>query len=133
MLTIAYFRGRQDQYQDAPLIRKLADKARKADYIIAPIADNRMFEIIDSFIEGEITDIQCRHCLSATNLGNQYVFTTRKALDRVHVLRHCYFSNAEKKQYLFSRKEHAAVSRDKVKIARKQYRNQGKYIEEIIE
>jgi len=31
-----------------------------------------MFEIIDSFIEGEITDVQCQHCLSATNLGKQY-------------------------------------------------------------
>ena len=31
-------------------------KSRDCDYIIAPIADNRMFKIIDSFIEGEITD-----------------------------------------------------------------------------
>ena len=32
------------------------------------------FEIIDRFIDGEITDVQCQHCLSATNLGKQYVF-----------------------------------------------------------
>ena len=32
------------------------------------------FEIIESFIDGEITDVQCQHCLSATNMGKQYVF-----------------------------------------------------------
>lgn len=30
-------------------------KANEADYIIVPIADNRMYQIIDSFIDGEIT------------------------------------------------------------------------------
>lgn len=40
-----------------------------------------MFRIIDSFIEGEITDEQCIHCLAATNLGLQYVFKTKKCLE----------------------------------------------------
>lgn len=92
-----------------------------------------MFEIIDSFIDGEITDVQCRHCLSATNLGNQYVFTTQRALDRVKILTHCYLAQEEKMYYLESRKESEEVNRDKVKVARKQYRGQGHYIEEILQ
>ena len=38
-----------------------------------------MFQIINSFIDGEITDEQCKHCLAATNLGYQYVFVTPKS------------------------------------------------------
>lgn len=102
------------------------------DYIVAPIADNRMFEIIDSFIDGEITDVQCQHCLSATNLGNQYVFITQKAIDQITLLEKCYLSEQEKEFYLTSRLESFKMNLDKVKLVRKQYRNQGEYIEDIL-
>lgn len=61
MLTIAYFRGRLKEYEQSPAVHELIQNIQDIDYIIAPIADNRMFEIIDSFIDGEITDVQCRH------------------------------------------------------------------------
>ena len=91
-----------------------------------------MFEIIDSFIDGEITDVQCQHCLSATNLGNQYVFVTDKALSQLRILRHCYLAPDEKKYYLSYKREESRIGNDKVKIARKQYRGQGEYIEDIL-
>lgn len=132
MLMIAYFRKRLDVYTEHPLIQGLVARLKDVDYIVAPIADNRMFEIIDSFIDGEITDIQCQHCLSATNLGNQYVFVTPKALNQVTLLHHCYLSEAEKNAYLSSKSDEQKVNSDKVKLARKQYRNQGDYIEDIL-
>ena len=132
MLMIAYYRNRLGDFANTEIIRNLLRKNRGVDYIIAPIADNRMFEIIDQFIDGEITDIQCKHCLSATNLGMQYVFLTNKALSQVYVLEHCYLAESEKKYYLNSRKESLRVNNDKVRLARKQYRNQGQYIEDIL-
>ena len=75
MLMIAFFRGKLTAYENHPIIQRILNRLNGIDYVVAPIADNRMFQIIDSFIEGEITDVQCRHCLSATNLGNQYVFS----------------------------------------------------------
>lgn len=132
MLLIAYFRNKLIDYADHPIIRNLLSKIEGVDYIVAPIADNRMFEIIDSFIDGEITDVQCQHCLSATNLGNQYVFVTDKAVSQLQILRHCYLASDEKKHYLSHRHEESRVSNDKVKIARKQYRGQGEYIEDIL-
>lgn len=132
MLTIAYFRGRLIDYQDHPKIQKMIKKIEGKDYIIAPIADNRMFEIIDSFIDGEITDVQCQHCLSATNLGNQYVFKTQRAVEQLFFMRHCYLCEKEKKYYLSSKQEESKIGNDKVKIARKQFRGQGEYIEDIL-
>lgn len=132
MLLIAYFRNKLIDYSDHPIITSLLSKLEDVDYIVAPIADNRMFEIIDSFIDGEITDVQCQHCLSAINLGNQYVFVTDKSLNQIKVLRHCYLAPNEKEYYLTSKKEESRIGNDKVKIARKQYRGQGEYIEDIL-
>ena len=132
MLLIAYFRGRLLNYSTHPIISNLLSKLANVDYIIAPIADNKMYEIIDNFIDGEITDVQCQHCLSATSLGSQYVFKTEKALNQLKILRHGFLSPLEKKYYLSSRQEESKINNDKVKIARKLYRGQGKYIEDIL-
>ena len=133
MLAIAFFRGKLDNYSKHPIISSIISKINSADYIIAPIADNRMFEIIDSFIEGEITDIQCQHCLSATNLGKQYVLKTEKALKKFEILHHCYLCKKEKEFYLSAKQDEAKIGTDKVKVAKKQYRGQGLYIEEILD
>ena len=132
MLMIAYFRGKLTAYEKHPLIQKILERLNGVDYVVAPIADNRMFQIIDSFIEGEITDVQCRHCLSATNLGNQYVFLTQRAADQIKILRRCYLPAVEKEAYISAKSEDARVGNDKVKVARIQYRGQGQYIEEIL-
>jgi transcriptional regulator with XRE-family HTH domain len=79
MMTIAYYRNALSKYAEHPIVQKLVAQSRDCDYIIAPIADNRMFQIINSFIDGEITDEQCKHFLAATNLGYQYVFVTPKS------------------------------------------------------
>ena len=132
MLLIAYFRERLGAYAGSGVIQELVKKVEGVDYIVAPIADNRMFEIIDQFIDGEITDEQCRHCLSATNLGKQYVFVTEKALRQVELLERCFLTKEEKEFYLFSRQASYEMNRDKVKVARRQYRDVGKYIEEMM-
>lgn len=132
MLMIAFFRGKLAEYAGHPMIQGILNRLNGVDYVAAPIADNRMFQIIDSFTEGEITDVQCQHCLSATNLGRQYVFLTQRSVDQIRILRRCYLASVEKEAYISVRGEDAKVSNDKVKIARKQYRGQGQYIEEIL-
>ncbi len=131
-LTIAYYRGRLNEYADTKLVRRLIRDVEGVDYIVAPIADNRMFEIIDSFVDGEITDVQCRHSLSATNLGMQYVFISKRALSQITLLERCYLADLEKEAYLAARKDCFKMNLDKVKLAKKQYRNRGVYIEDLL-
>lgn len=133
MLTIAYYRGKLREYDNTEIIKQLIKANEGIDYIVAPIADNRMFEIIDRFIDGEITDVQCQHCLAATNLGKQYVFVSQKALTNITLLERCFLSRSEKESYLTTRKESFRMNMDKVKLARKQYRNQGEYIEDLLQ
>ena len=132
MMTIAYYRGALEEYKHHPIVKKLAEESRLYDYIIAPIADNRMFQIINSFIYGEITDEQCKHCLAATNLGAQYVFITEKALKNLKPVERCYVSDNERQYYKKLRFSDTKLGDDKVKLARIKYRGKGHYIDEIL-
>ena len=132
MMTIAYYRGALDEYKEHPTIKMLAEQSRDCDYIIAPIADNRMFQIINSFINGEITDEQCKHCLAATNLGMQYIFISEKAVSQAKLIERCYISDNEREYYKNIRLEDAKLGDNKVKLARRQYRGKGLYIDEIL-
>ena len=132
MLSIAMHRGHLSQYSDHPIIRKLKAKTAKADYIVAPVADNRMFELIDEFSSGLITDQQCSHALSATNLGMQYVIISDKALRQLDIIEQLYLPQPERDYYLNSRKESQLISEDKVKAARRSYRAKGKFIDDIL-
>ena len=132
MMTIAFFRGALTQYKAHPMIQSYAEKVRQCDYVIAPIADNRMFQIIDSFINGEITDEQCNHCLAATNLGSQYVMVSEQAAARIRLIERCYVSENEKAYYSRIRSSEAKLGEDKVKMARIRFRGKGRYIDEIL-
>lgn len=132
MMTIAYYRGALEEYKNHPMIKNLVEDSRKCDYIIAPIADNRMFQIINSFIAGELTDEQCRHCLAATNLGMQYIFISEKAVSQARLVERCYISANEREYYKGVRTAESKLGDDKVKLARIQYRGQGRYIDEIL-
>ena len=132
MLAVAYFRGKLKEYEDNEIIKNIIEKVKKSDYVIAPIADNRMFRIIDRFIDGEITDEQCKHCLAATNLGNQYVFLTEKATSKISILERCYIAKAEREFYYKQKEEDVNDSDNKVKFALIKYKREGKYIEEIL-
>ena len=132
MLAIAYYRGTLDAYREHPLIKKIIDKVNKADYIYAPIADNRMYRIIEQFIDGLITDEQCKHCLAATNLGKQFVFLTEKATSNLEIIERCYLSNTEREYYQNIKQSDINDGDNKVKLAMIKYKNQGKYIEEIL-
>lgn len=132
MLTIAYYRGKLDEYKHTKKVKSIIKQVEEVDVIIAPIADNRMFQIIDSFIEGDITDEQCKHCLAATNLGYQYVFKTEKAIKQAMILERCYLCQSEREQYMNKRLGDTKISEDKIKIAKRQYRGKGQYIDEIM-
>ena len=132
MLTIASFRGKLKGRVSAEQQARIRAKADIADYIIAPIADNRMYQIIDSFIDGEITDEQCRHALAATELGMQYVIKTNKAAKCAEILERCFLCTPEKNDYTATRKADLKASEDKVRTARIKYRGKGKYIDELL-
>lgn len=132
MLAIAYYRGWIENYKNHKIIQKIIDDVNSNDVIIAPIADNKMFDIISEFVRGEITDLQCEHALAATNLGMQYVLRTKKALNNISLISLCYISIPEKEACIKERLDMNSLCQDKVKIARIEYRGKGHYIDELL-
>lgn len=132
MLTIAYFRDRLRDYDNTKSINRIKEKLKEVDIVIAPIADNNMYQIIDDFINGLITDKQCLASLSATDLGKQYVFLNNKALKNIKPISHFYLCNLEKMDYQKLRKENASVGLQKVKYVTREFAGKGKYIEELL-
>lgn len=132
MFAIAYYRGWIDEYQDHPIIKSIKDKVENADIIIAPIADNKMFDLIDEFVSGMTTDLQCVKALSATNLGFQYIAKSEKAINQLKILSEMFLCEEEKKGYVNKRLDANKVGLDKVQIARIEYKNKGKYIKELL-
>ena len=132
MLAIAYYRGWIDDYKNHKKIKDIIAKVEQSDVVIAPIADNKMFDLIDEFVTGMTTDLQCKHALSATNLGFQYVLKTTKALEKTKLIEEMFLCDSEREDYLARRLEYNKIGLDKVKAARIEYKNKGNYIGEIL-
>ena len=131
MLAIAYYRGWIDSYANREIISALLREVESCDVVIAPIADNRMFDLINEFAEGYLTDEQCQHALAASNLGMQYVLKSDKALEQLKPLQSFFVCQGEIDHYKNRRVALRSQSIDKVKAARIEYKGKGKYIEEI--
>ena len=132
MLAIAYYRGWIDDFKEHKIIKQITSEVEASDIVIAPIADNKMFDLIDEFVSGMTTDQQCKHALSATNLGFQYVIKSQNALNQLEFLDEMFLCEKERNDYLSKRLEYNKIGLDKVKVARIEYKNKGKYIGEIL-
>jgi hypothetical protein len=133
MVLISYFRGKIDEYASSSYLKKLLEKLSNVDIVIAPIADNTMYDILDEYADGEITDLQCLHALSANWLGKQYVFLNDNAINKtLKMLDRLYICSGEKNEYRTKREDNKNVGKAKVKLAKREYAGKGQYIEELL-
>lgn len=131
MLAICYFRGTIKEYEKKKMILDIIEKIESADVIIAPIADNKMFYIMNLFANGEINAEVALHSLSASKLGLQYVFKTRKSLKYLKPIEKYYLCSEEKKECIKRIQSRSEEIDTKLKLSRREFRN-GLYIEELI-
>lgn len=133
MILIAYFRGRIDEYKDSKYLKSLLKTLENVDVVIAPIADNSMYSIINEFIEGSITDLQCLNSLSANRLGKQYVILNNDILKtNLHLLKQCYICSLEKEDYEKAKIDERNIGKSKMILAKRKYAGKGKYIEQLL-
>ena len=106
---------------------KIMDK----DVIIAPIADNRMFQIMTDFGKENITDVEAIHALSASRLGKQYIFKTDKAIKKLKFLERVYCAKNEREESKKLTEDRKKVIDTKLHLAKREYRHQGVFIDEV--
>ena len=131
MLAVCLFRGYLKDKEDHPLLKNLKKEIDKADYIVAPIVDNVMYETLHEFSEGMLTDEQALHALSANHLGYQYVFKTESSIKAIVPAARLYLCEEERRKYeaVKETERHNGVS--KLRISRVEYQNKGSYIDGI--
>ena len=131
MYAILFFRGMFKEYVPSPEVIELIEQINDADYIIAPIADNQMYDTLTAFGLKQITDEQCLHALSANNLGRQFVIKTQAAVDHLVLIERMYLCEKEKEDYLNTKTNMASQGRSKASLSIEEYRRKGRYIDEI--
>lgn len=131
MLAILYFRGMFEKYEINATLLEIINKIEQADVIVAPIADNQMYETLNSFAFNQISDEQCLHALSANNLGYQYVIKSKKALKGLKQIERHYLCQIEKNKYLSIKRETSLDGRNKALLSINKYRRKGRYFDEI--
>ena len=131
MLAVCFFRGYLPGKESHPVMAPLLQRIDNADYILAPIADNVMYETLREFSEGFLTDQQCLHAISANRLGYQYVFRTDKALGHLEARQRLFLSQNERREYddVKHRERNNGIA--KLRVARIEYQNKGEYVDAV--
>ena len=131
-MMIAYYRKQMERVKGSPIYEKYAHFADGYDVIVGYIANDRMYTELARFFNGTITDVALLKCLSALDLGKQYVAITQKACDQINILEERDLHLLERlalQDKSVERREEGIVLADEIV---KQYRREGQFFDEIL-
>ena len=131
-MLIAYYRKEMESAKGTPIYEKYAHMADGYDVIIGYIANDRMYTELSRFFNKTLTDIALINCLSALDLGKQYVAISEKACKQIKILKEEPLSQLElsllKDMSAERRKEGIALA-EEIEV---KYRREGKFFDEIL-
>ena len=131
-MLIAYHRKEMESAQGTAVYEKYAHMADGYDVIIGYIANDRMYTELFRFFNKTLTDVALIHCLSALDLGKQYVAISEKACRQIRILKEEPLSPLElallKDMSAERRKEGMALA-EEIEV---KYRREGKFFDEIL-
>ena len=131
-MLIAYHRKEMESAKETAVYEKYAHMADGYDVIIGYIANDRMYTELFRFFNKTLTDVALIHCLSALDLGKQYVAISEKACRQIRILKEEPLSPLElallKDMSAERRKEGVALA-EEIEV---KYRREGKFFDEIL-
>lgn len=131
-MLIAYHRKEMESAKGTAVYEKYAHMADGYDVIIGYIANDRMYTELFRFFNKTLTDVALIHCLSALDLGKQYVAISEKACRQIKILKEEPLSPLElallKDMSAERRKEGVALA-EEIEV---KYRRKGKFFDEIL-
>lgn len=131
-MLIAYNRREMENVKGSEIYEKYAHLTDGYDLVIGHIANDRMYTELARFFRGDISDSALLHCLSALDLGKQYVAISEKACKQIKIIKEETLSQLE-----LSVLEDMSAKRRKegIRLADeivKQHRREGQFFDEII-
>lgn len=131
-MLIAYYRKEMKEAEGSAIYERFAHYADGYDMIVGYIANDRMYTELTRFFNKTLTDVALVNCLSALDLGMQYVAVTEKACKQIKVLKeetlHPLELFALMDMSVARRKEGIALA-DEVEI---KFRREGRFFDEIL-
>lgn len=131
-MLIAYHRKEMESAKGTAVYEKYAHMADGYDVTIGYIANDRMYTELFRFFNKTLTDVALIHCLSALDLGKQYVAISEKACRQIKILKEEPLSPLElallKDMSAERRKEGVALA-EEIEV---KYRREGKFFDEIL-
>lgn len=131
-LFVAYNRGYMEDYKKTNLYKNFKKINEEYDLLIGYIANDRMFYVLDSFFEGDITDTVLLKALSALKLGRQYVAKTDRACSQIKIIKQEDLSTNQVKHYKQIGEKNRIEGARLAKSMMQKYRRDGKYIDELL-
>ena len=131
-MVIAYHRGYMDIIKDTEMYEKYAHYLDGYDVVVGYIADDRLYTELTKFFDGNITDEALMRCLSALELGKQYVALNEKACKNITILKGDCIPALELSILQEKSKVRRLEGNALAKEIEKEYRRIGKYFDEII-
>ena len=132
-MLIAYHRKEMENVRGTPIYEWYAHMLDGYDVVIGHIADDRMYTELSRFFNKSLTDVALVNCLSALDLGRQYVAISERACERIRVLNETSLSQLEllllRDMSIQRRKEGIALT-ERMEV---RYRREGRYFDEILE
>lgn len=132
-MLVAYHRGKMENISGTEFYNKYRDMTKDKDLIIGSIANDRMFFVIDNFFIGNITDIALINCLSALELGKQYVAISKKGCDTVRIESEINLSYLERLFIKNVAKENRTKGISLANDICREYRRDGLFFDEMLE
>ena len=131
-MLIAYYRKEMESAKGTPIYEKYAHMADGYDVIIGYIANDRMYTELSRFFNRTLTDVALINCLSALDLGKQYVAITEKACKQIKILKEEPLSQLELsllKDMSAERRKEGITLAEEIEV---KYRREGKFFDEIL-
>ena len=131
-MLIAYYRKEMESAKGTPIYEKYAHMADGYDVIIGYIANDRMYTELSRFFNRTLTDVALINCLSALDLGKQYVAISEKACKQIKVLKEEPLSQLELsllKDMSAERRKEGITLAEEIEV---KYRREGKFFDEIL-
>ncbi|MCH5212680.1 MAG: DUF3990 domain-containing protein [Oscillospiraceae bacterium] len=131
-LLIAYYRKEMESAKGTEIYERYSNYVNDYDIIEGYIADDRMYTELSRFFNRTLTDTALIHCLSALDLGKQYVAITERACRQIKVLKEESLSQLELsvlRDMSVERRKAGITLADEIEL---KYRREGRYFDEIL-
>lgn len=131
--SVALHRGRLPETTSPEVVCYLASLTSDKDVIIAPIANDRLFDTLSRYFEGSVTDKALVAAMDCMRLGTQYVLKTPEACAKLTLVNVTRSTKAELQDLQTMANRNRATAKAATEMALTQYRRSGNYIDESLQ